>query len=87
MANARGPKRAAYQKAYNARPENIKKRSANNKARRQVEKATGRDLPSDKDVHHKNPLSKGGGNTRSNLQVTTQKKNRGWRKGKSGYSA
>ena len=78
MSNARGPKRAAYQKAYNAKPENIKKRSANNAARAKYEKAHG-DLPHTVDVDHKTMQDQGGGNDMSNLRARTQKANRGWR--------
>lgn len=78
MSNARGAKRAAYQRAYNAKPENIAKRSANNQARREYEKKHG-DLPSTVDVDHKTPQDKGGTNAPSNLRATTQKTNRGWR--------
>lgn len=69
-----------YQKAYNARPENVKKRVQNNAARREamekglVKKGDG------KDVDHKRPLDKGGSNAPSNLRVVDKEKNRGWRK-------
>ena len=39
-----------------------------------------------KDVDHKIPLKRGGGNGTNNLAVKTQTANRGWRKGKSGYN-
>lgn len=84
MSNARGAKRAAFQKEYNARPENIKKRAANNAARAAYEKKHG-DLPSNVDVGHKRALSAGGSNASSNLKAQSQKDNRGWRKGESGY--
>ena len=69
-----------YQKAYNSRPENVKKRMANNAARREamekglVKKGDG------KDVDHKKPLDKGGTNAPANLRVTSASTNRGWRK-------
>ena len=78
MSNARGAKRAAYQAKYNAKPENIKKRAANNAARAKYEKAHG-DLPSDVDVDHKRMQDAGGGNDLSNLRARSQKQNRGWR--------
>lgn len=37
-----------------------------------------------KDVHHKNRNT--ANNSLKNLQITSKKKNRGWRKGKNGYS-
>lgn len=83
MANARGEKRAAYQKEYNARPENIKKRAANNAARAAYEKKHG-DLPSHVDVDHKKPQDQGGTNSPSNLRARSQKENRGWRGDKPG---
>lgn len=84
MSNARGPKRAAYQKEFNARPEEIKKRAQRNAARREYEKKNG-DLPSTVDVDHKRMMKDGGGNSASNLRAVDAEKNRGWRKGKKGY--
>jgi len=78
MTNARGVKRAAYQKAYNAKPENVKKRAANNAARRDYEKKHG-DLPATVDVDHKKMQDQGGTNAPSNLRAVGQKTNRGWR--------
>lgn len=88
MANKGGPKKAAYDKAYNARPEQVKKRTMRNQARAEYEKKHG-DLPGNVDVNHKKPLDRGtkGANKSSNLEATSQKKNRGWRKGKKGYDA
>lgn len=85
MANKGGPQKAAYDKAYNARPDQLKKRAQRNAARREYEKKNG-DLPSNVDVDHKKPLDRGGSNAPSNLRATSQKDNRGWRKGKSGYN-
>lgn len=82
--NKGGPQKAAYDKAYNARPEQIAKRSQRNKARREYEKQHG-NLPSTVDVDHKRMIKDGGGNSPSNLRAVSQKANRGWRKGKSGY--
>lgn len=70
----------AYQKAYNAQPENVNKRELNNAARREamakglVHKGDG------KDVDHKRMLDQGGGNTPNNLRVQDASKNRAWRK-------
>lgn len=70
----------AYQKEYNARPENIAKRVKNNAARREaMEKGLVR-KGDGKDIDHKRPLDKGGTNAPSNLRVASQKANRGWRK-------
>lgn len=75
----------AYQKARDAAPAQKKLRAENNAARAllmregRVEKGDG------KDVAHITALSSGGTNTPGNLKVETVKKNRGWRKGTSGY--
>ncbi len=87
MANARGAKRAAYQKAYNARPAEIKRRAARNAARAKLMKAGKVRKGDGRDVDHRAPLSRGGGNGAANLRVQGQRANRGWRKGKSGYRA
>ena len=84
MANKGGPNKAAYDKAYNARPEQIKKRAQRNAARREYEKRHG-DLPSNVDVDHKHMIKDGGGNDPKNLRAVHEKTNSGWRKGKKGY--
>jgi len=82
--NKGGPGKAAYDKAYNARPDEVKKRTLRNKARAEFEKANG-NLPSNVDVDHKTPLKYGWSNAASNTRAITDTKNRGWRKGESGY--
>ena len=57
---------------YTSRPEVIKKRVAQNKARRMMMKAGKVHKGDGKDVDHKTPLSKGGGNSPSNLRVRSQ---------------
>ena len=57
---------------YHGTPEQIKKRAARNKARKDMGLKNG----DGKEVDHKNPLSKGGSNTKKNLKVTTRKANR-----------
>lgn len=84
MSNKGSPAKIAYDKAYNARPEEIKKRAMRNAARREYEKAHG-DLPANVDVDHKKRMKHGGGNAMSNLQPKSQTANRGWRKGMKGY--
>ena len=69
----------AYDKAYEATPEQKKNRAARNKARADFEKAHG-DLPSTKDVDHKKMLDNGGSNDASNTRAISVKDNRGWRK-------
>lgn len=63
---------------YDARPENIKARSNNNKARAMLMKEGKVKKGDGKDVNHKVPQRDGGSTKRSNLNVQTQKKNRGW---------
>jgi 5-methylcytosine-specific restriction endonuclease McrA len=48
-------------------------------ARYAVEKEVG-DLPSSKHVDHKQPLSKGGSNDRSNLRVISKEKNESFKR-------
>lgn len=86
MANKGGPKKAEYDRKYNARPDQVKKRMARNRARAALMREGVVKKGDGKDVDHKVPLDRGGSNARSNLRVTSQKKNRGWRRGKSGYN-
>lgn len=59
-------------KEYHGKPAEIAKRAQRNKARadKGLEKGDG------KEVDHKKPLSKGGGNSKENLRVTTRAANR-----------
>ena len=66
---------------YQARPEQVAKRVARNKARRQAIKAGEVKKGDGKDVHHKKMLDGGGSNKKSNLTVEPAKENRAWRKG------
>ena len=84
MANKGGPAKAAYDKAYNARPEEKKKRAQRNAARREMEKKVG-DLPTNMDVDHKKMMKDGGTNDPANLRVVPEAQNVGWRKGRKGY--
>ena len=68
-------------RAYNARPENVKKRVLNNAARRELIRDGRVRVGDSKDVDHARPLDKGGTNARDNLRVQSQTDNRGWRKG------
>lgn len=77
-------KKLAYQKAYNARPDEIKRRSQRNQARKTYEKANG-DLPTTVEVDHKRMVKDGGSNDMGNLRALPAKQNRAWRKGKKGY--
>lgn len=64
-----------YKKEYeefHGKPSEIKKRAKRNKARADLNLKKG----DGKEVDHKNPLSKGGGNAKKNLRVTTRTANR-----------
>lgn len=76
----------AYQKAYNARPEEVKKRVANNAARREMIKAGKAHVGDGKDVAHKKSLENGGSNSKGNLAVQSREQNRGWRRGSGSYN-
>ena len=66
-------------KGYNHTPTNIKKRVERDQARAMLIKE-GRVKKGDGlDVNHIKPVRSGGTNARSNLNVETEKKNRGWR--------
>jgi hypothetical protein len=84
--NKGGPKKAAYDKAYNARPEQVNNREKRNAARAELMREGKVQKGDNKDVDHKKPLDRGGSNMKENLRVTTETTNRGWRKGKSGYN-
>lgn len=84
--NKGGATKAAYDKAYNARPEEVANRVKRNQARATMEKAGKVTKGDGKDVDHKKPLKKGGSNGASNLAVKSETANRGWRKGKSSYN-
>jgi hypothetical protein len=63
---------------YNHTPTNIKKRVQRDTARAMLMKE-GRVKKGDNlDVNHIKPVRSGGTNARSNLNVETEKKNRGW---------
>lgn len=65
-----------YDKKYNAKPDQKKKRAARNKARRQAIK-DGRVKKGDgKDIDHRKPLRSGGSNAKSNTRVRSASANR-----------
>lgn len=76
MTAKKGNEYTAYDREYQARPEQVEKRVARNAARRglieegMVRKGDG------KDVDHKRQLAKGGSNARSNLRVVPSRLNR-----------
>lgn len=68
-------------RGYNASPEMIRRRSANNQARASLTKEGVVHKGDGKDVDHKRPLRSGGGNSRSNLRAVSASRNRGWADG------
>lgn len=86
MATKSSAHKLAYQKAYNAKPENVNKREANNAARRELMREGKVHAGDGKDVAHKRALDNGGSNSRSNLEVQSREKNRGWRRGSASYN-
>jgi len=61
---------------YQGKPAQLKNRAARNAARRKMEKEGKVQKGDGKDVDHKKPMAKGGGNGRSNLAVKPKSKNR-----------
>ena len=74
MANKGGPKKAAYDKAYGARPEQKEARAQRNAARREAEREGKVSKGDGKDVDHKNYNPKD--NSAKNLRVTSKSANR-----------
>lgn len=70
------------QRAYDSKPEVKADRAARNRARRKL-KNSGVNVDG-KDVDHKRPLSKGGGNGVSNLRAVSRSSNRSFARTKSG---
>jgi hypothetical protein len=81
--NKGGPTKAAYDKAYNAKPEQVKKREMRNQARAELARDGKVKKGDGKDVDHKQMLDGNGTNSKSNLRVVDKETNRGWR-GKNG---
>lgn len=59
-------------KEYHGKPEQIKNRAKRNAARKEM----GLKVGDPREVDHKKPLSKGGGNSKSNLRVVSRTTNR-----------
>jgi hypothetical protein len=71
----------AFQKSYNALPEQTNKRVANNRARQDAIRSGRAKVGDGTDVDHKIPMDKGGSrDAKSNLRVVDRSANRGWRK-------
>lgn len=61
---------------YTSKPEVVKKRTEQNRARNEMMKAGKVHKGDGKDVDHRTPLSKGGTNSKSNLRVVPASQNR-----------
>lgn len=76
----------AYAKAHPEKwnnPTEVHKRTERNKARAEFAKKMGVSPKQlNGDVDHIKPLRNGGPTTTSNLRLVSEKKNRGWRRGK-----
>lgn len=65
-----------YDKKYQARPEQVRKRVLRNKARREMLRIHGKEALKGKDIDHKKALSAGGTGARSNLRIRSASANR-----------
>lgn len=74
--NAKTGRDYSYDKEYQSSPEQVKNRMKRNKARKMMEREGKVKKGDGKDVDHKKPLKKGGGNGKKNLQVINKSKNR-----------
>jgi 5-methylcytosine-specific restriction endonuclease McrA len=78
------PRNYKREEKYEDSPEQVANRVARNRARRQYEKKHG-DLPSDVEVDHIKPLSKGGSSTSAgNLRAVSASTNRSFSRTKTG---
>lgn len=69
---------------YTSKPSVVKKRTEQNAARREMEKAGKVHKGDGKDVDHKKPLSKGGTNSTGNLRAVPASENRSFARNKDG---
>lgn len=72
--------------AYEDTPTQVKHREERNLARRHAVKRLGKAAVEGKDVGHKTALANNGSNRDANTELQTEKANRGWRRGRHGYS-
>lgn len=79
----RNPRRYDLERKYDGKPEVKKKRAARNRARYALEAEGVVEKGDGKDVDHKKPLAKGGGNGRSNLRARPASENRSFPRTKS----
>lgn len=76
-----------YSKQKSNDDKNMKNRAKRNAARRKLMQEGKVAKGDGKDVDHKRPLSKGGGNGRNNLRVTSRSNNRSFKRTSSGRMA
>lgn len=76
MTAKRGNQYTAYDREYQARPEQVKKRVARNAARRELSREGLVRKGDGKDVDHVHQLEHGGGNHRGNMRVVSAGVNR-----------
>ena len=68
------------------KPTQVRNREARNKARLELEKEGRVRKGDNKDVGHLRALDNKGATSESNVKVQTVASNRGWRRGRKGYS-
>jgi hypothetical protein len=83
MTNGKRDYKKQYEK-YDGKDSVKKDRAKRNGARRKMEDEGRVSKGDGKDVDHKKPLSKGGGNGKSNLRVTSKNSNRSFARKKNG---
>jgi hypothetical protein len=83
MSNGKRDYKKQYEK-YDGKDSVKKDRAKRNGARRMLEDEGRVSKGDGKDVDHKKPLSKGGGNGKSNLRVTSKNSNRSFARKKNG---
>jgi hypothetical protein len=83
MTNGKRDYKKQYEK-YDGKGSVKKDRAKRNGARRMLEDEGRVSKGDGKDVDHKKPLSKGGGNGKSNLRVTSKNSNRSFARKKNG---
>jgi hypothetical protein len=78
-------KKLAYQKAYNAQPEQKALGVERRRERRHAISDGKVAIGDGKDLAHKRAADNGGSTSKGNLKVEAASTNRDWRKGRSGY--
>lgn len=84
MPSSKNYKRDYKQEYANESPQRRKQRSMRNQARQELMKEGLVKKGDGKHVDHKNPLSKGGGNSRKNLRVRSGRSNSSYQRTSSG---